>query len=94
MMSHAGRSRLVTTPIRVVLRPHTHVSEFNDASESLSHRTVYDRLYCLNEIVKQIERERGVPATGQAVHDISSEMRNEGRSWYSHGNNAKERPPI
>ena len=73
---------------------HTHVSEFNDTSESLSHRTLYDRFYCLNEIMKQIQREQGVPAIGQAVHNIYSEGRDEGRSWYSYRNMEERQPPI
>ena len=49
--------------------------EFNDAGESLSVRSLYDRLYCLNEIMKQLKCSLGVAeVSGQAIYDAYAKV--------------------
>ena len=50
-------------------------SEFNDAGESLSTRTLYDRLYCYNEVIKQLKCQDGVKeVSALAMHRAYSQV--------------------
>ena len=50
-------------------------SEFNDAGESLSTRTLYDRLDCYNEVIKQLKCQDGVKeVSALAMHRAYSQV--------------------